>query len=359
MSNVLNVELIDLDGKVLKRQYHPISEGMVTGNLVLPKKIQPGKYYLRAYTRWMKNYHESAYAMHPIFIGNDQDIASSDRYGKTALNISPESGKLVSGLMNRMVLNIPATDQPNTALSAEIIDSDNQVVGELTRFTSSLLTGGFIPELGNSYQIKLSSGQIVSIPQADSEGFVLQVNNLDPQKAFVRVAATPNFVGSTVKLLGSMNGVTYLEKYININESGQVDFEISKTGIPRGVMQLRLLGENSSELAQRPIWIDGSELNIDVRTVEAVSKDELVVQITVTDQENKPVETELALGINQINAYETILGQEVSTFNISDLFMSNQATTIANISDKDRRESFLRDINLLANSSLYWARDDE
>ena len=30
MSNVLNVELVDADGMVLKRQYHPISDGICT-----------------------------------------------------------------------------------------------------------------------------------------------------------------------------------------------------------------------------------------------------------------------------------------------------------------------------------------
>ena len=348
MSNVLNVELIDQKGMVLKRQYHPIADGMVVGNMVLPKKIKDGKYFLRAYTRWMKNYDESSYALQPIFIGESMELASVGNEGKRELNISSEGGNLVNGLMNRVVLKIPAGSESGTALSGQIVDENGLVVGEITRYTSNLFTGGFIPESGKSYELKLSDDRMLTIPQAESEGFVLQVNNLDSQKAHVRVGTTGNFTGSTVKLLGSMNGVTYLEKYININETGQVDFEISKTGMPRGVMQLRLIGENKTELAQRPIWIDGNELNIDVRTMEGGSENELAVQITVTDQDNNPVQTELALGINQSKADQTTSVKEISNFNVNDLFVRGG---INSVSDQDRRERFLRDLSLLASAS--------
>ena len=348
MSNVLNVELVDEDGMVLKRQYHPISDGMVVGNLVPPKKIKDGKYFIRAYTRWMKNYSEASYALQPIFIGEEKEVVSISAEVETELSISSEGGNLVSGLMNRVVLKIPNRAQSDRVLSGQITNENGLIVGEVTQYTNTLFTGGFMPETGKSYQLKLSNGQVLPIPQADSEGYVLQVNNLDPQKAYIRVGTTDNYTGSTVKLLGSMNGVTYVEKYININETGQVDFEISKTGLPRGVMQLRLIGENSTELAQRPIWIDGNELNIDVKTMERVSKDEFTLQITVTDQDDNPIQTELALGINQLKADHNINVKELSPFNANDLFVNSG---VIFVSDQDRRERFLRDIKLLASAS--------
>ena len=350
MSNVLNVELVDVEGQVIKRQYHPIEDGMVTGNLVLPKKIKDGKYYLKAYTRWMKNYDEASYAVTPIFIGDNQDFASDYSNQGSEISVMPEGGKLVSGLMNRLVFTVPATVQGNELLRGQIVDEKGNTVGEVTQYTKALFTGGFIPEDNKSYQLKLSSGQMISIPEAKDEGYVLQVNNLDPQKASVRVGTSKDNAGRIVKLLGSMNGVTYLEKYININESGQVDFEISKTAIPRGILHLRLVEKEGVQLAHRPIWIDGNQLNIDIQPMGGNESDELAVRIRVTDQDNNPVQTEIALGINELKADKSPQVEEISTFNANELFVNNGNLSRSIVSDNDRRERFLRDIKLLASA---------
>ena len=68
-SSVLNVELLDVTGAVIKRQFHRIADGMVVGNLELPKNIKPGQYYVRVYTRWMQNYGENFYVKRQIWLG--------------------------------------------------------------------------------------------------------------------------------------------------------------------------------------------------------------------------------------------------------------------------------------------------
>ena len=351
MSNVLNIELIDENGLVLKRQYHPIDQGMINGNLELPKKLDDGKYYLRAYTRWMKNYGETSYAVTPVFVGRDQERTAEYYVPGSEITIMPESGKIVNGMMNRLVIKLPFEDDPDAARTGHIIDNNGTVVGEITEYRNSLFTAGYVPEHGMNYRLKLSNGRLFPLPEAKREGFVLQVNNLDPKKAFVRVGATSNYAGSTVKLLGSMQGVTYREQYINIDDTGQQDLEISKTGIPRGILQLNLIDSQGNIMAQRPIWIEDNQLNIEVRPLESDPAKEKVVQIIVTDRENNPVQTELALGINQSTNDHSPSMAKTSGFDVNNLIMDDGTMAGSDILDKGRKDRFLKDINLLANAS--------
>lgn len=55
-SNVLYVELIAPDGQVLSRKKCAYSNDGATGSLIVPAGTLTGNYYLRAYTRWMRDF---------------------------------------------------------------------------------------------------------------------------------------------------------------------------------------------------------------------------------------------------------------------------------------------------------------
>lgn len=55
-SNVLYVEVVDKYGAALVQQKFNYSEKGASGILFIPRKILTGNYFLRAYTRWMRNY---------------------------------------------------------------------------------------------------------------------------------------------------------------------------------------------------------------------------------------------------------------------------------------------------------------
>jgi len=55
-SNVLYVELITPDGEACTRRKYAFSPDGTTGALRIPTSVLTGNYYLRAYTRWMRDY---------------------------------------------------------------------------------------------------------------------------------------------------------------------------------------------------------------------------------------------------------------------------------------------------------------
>jgi len=55
-SQVAYVELIRWDGSKLAQVKVPVNDGLAEGSLTIPGNLVSGNYYLRAYTKWMRNY---------------------------------------------------------------------------------------------------------------------------------------------------------------------------------------------------------------------------------------------------------------------------------------------------------------
>lgn len=69
-SRILYIEIIAQGGRSVNSGKFKISEGKVSGSLVIPDDILSGNYFIKAYTRWMRNFGPSTYSFTPIKIIN-------------------------------------------------------------------------------------------------------------------------------------------------------------------------------------------------------------------------------------------------------------------------------------------------
>ncbi|MCF8225301.1 MAG: carboxypeptidase-like regulatory domain-containing protein [Bacteroidales bacterium] len=69
-SSVIYVELISWDGTKVAQSVYEISDNVATGSLTIPGSINTGNYYLRGYTKWMRNYSPLTYTYLPVKVVN-------------------------------------------------------------------------------------------------------------------------------------------------------------------------------------------------------------------------------------------------------------------------------------------------
>ena len=69
-SEVLYVELVNPRGEALAKGKYPVSENRSSGHLSIPSSIASGNYYLRSYTRWMRNFGARDFTYVPIHVVN-------------------------------------------------------------------------------------------------------------------------------------------------------------------------------------------------------------------------------------------------------------------------------------------------
>lgn len=68
LSKVLHVELINGERDMVIEKKFQIRDGIVVGDFYLPDSLSAEKYFIRAYTNWMRNYGPNQYFLQPVSI---------------------------------------------------------------------------------------------------------------------------------------------------------------------------------------------------------------------------------------------------------------------------------------------------
>ncbi|MCR9227507.1 MAG: TonB-dependent receptor plug domain-containing protein [Flavobacteriaceae bacterium] len=338
-SGVLNLELLDDDGTLLKRQFHKIDGGTVQGQLELPRHIAPGNYSVKAYTRWSQNYGPDFAAWEQIQIGN-REVGKNRESVISKISMITEGGTLLSGHKNRIIVKAPK----HQSGEGRILDGNKREVAKVSFYSSGLGAAIFKPMEGTEYYIELGNGTLFSVPKAETEGYLLHANNLDRDKARIRVTVSNK--EQDIVLIGESGGIKYFEKKLNFGNGNTLDIVLSKRNFPQGTFNLKLMDHLGTEFAKRPIWIAHKKLQIDIAPIDSDDETDLrSYKIKVTDGNNRPVRSQLALSVNQ---HETNLDSNIVAQN--DLFVFSNISEESEISSY-RKESFLKDLYVLSSKT--------
>lgn len=321
-SDVLKIELLDEKGELIKTQNHKIQAGISNGSFEIPKKIKPGIYFLRAYTRWMLNYGFEKLPTKKIHIGSFDQNRKDEK-----IEFYPEGGALVAGLNNRLIMKI----HENTVGEIQIIDSQNREVSSVVQYGTDMYSTLFVPEKENTYFLKYNSETKRPLPSIKEYGCTLQVNNIDEDFFDLRIQKSPELLKEKLLVRGRSNGVKLLETEVNFQNKSIIDIQIPKKELASGILSLSIEDELDQVWATRRLHIDNANLQIVVEPLqEETSSEVLTFSLKVTDSDGKPVETDLGVSLLSGNVLDSAR-DTYSTDNkrsqrfINDLFvLSNQ-----------------------------------
>ncbi len=335
-SNVLHIELQDDEGTTIKKQFHKIDNGMVTGNIKLPKRTKKGAYTVKAYTQWMKNFSDIAFTQKQIQIGpsTDTQIATENR-----VTIRPEGGAFLQHYKNKIVFQIPSQLVSKDGFIGTITDAQGKAITKVKAYGSDIGIAFVEPEKDQSYFLTLKDNTSYPFPESQDEGYLIQINNIEPSIANIQVIRSEKSVKTPLKLIGTLRGIPYFEKNVSFSNNSAI-IKLDKEKIPKGMLELQLIDQEGTQLVNRPIWIDGSPLQITWNQITSTSE-EMMYKIKVTDQNNKPVKTQVALSVIQE-------GSTPIAFKNTDLLntLESQSDPITN----DRNRRFLQDMYVLTSS---------
>lgn len=342
-SGVLNVDLLDGDGAVVKRQFHKIVDGTVQGQLSLPKDMASGNYTVRAYTRWSKNYGVGFAAQEQIRVG---ELSTTNQpEGDTAVLIFPEGGTFLSGEKNRIVIKVPSGATHKEVGQGRILDGDGQEVTTVSFYDSGLGTAILTPKENETYTLELEDEMRFALPKSTSDGFLLHVNNLDRDNAIVRIIPSAKRTGEEVELIGTSGGITYFRKNLNFADGNSLDVELFKPNLPAGIIHLKLMDQLGYELATRPVWIAKEKLRIAVDVLRQDTRRDLkTIKIQVTDDQNRPVKSKLTLSVNRT---DTTRPNNDSDFSINNTSFTFSDVSVGQEVSLYRKKAFLKDLEVL------------
>jgi hypothetical protein len=179
LSKILYVEIIGLNGPIYQDKLL-LKNGRGNGEFFVSSLVPSGKYYLIAYTRWMKNFNE--YFKAPIEIINPFEVIEGDTTQGKELSVDfyIQNNRPVTGLRNTIGFKINSHSRETPSFKVKVVSSSGETVTSCNHDKYGLGVFSINPLEGESYNMILEDevGKIefFGIPDATKEGISIDID---------------------------------------------------------------------------------------------------------------------------------------------------------------------------------------
>ncbi len=290
---LLTLELVDPEGLVVTRQNVSCAIFGAANQLVLPETITPGLYEIRLYSDRMT----TAYGLSAsLMIVGEKALQKIPPKG-TSLNIFPEGGHLVAGVLNRVIVQAPHS----VPVSATLYSNEGKVMPvtfEPDGFASML----FVPLANTSYRIDyVVDGHLLSIPMPSPENQALTLRVYPgPRKMWVLDVLSGSEGPKVAKLVLVAHRTIAHSQDLRISDEGKGSILAAADFFPEGFSELFVLNKENQILAYRPIYRPmKSAVSLVVTGIPDVTtiRESVSASLNLTDSAGNPLLGALALSV--------------------------------------------------------------
>ncbi len=259
-STVMYAELVTTSGKAVSQGKYALKDGVSFGSLHIPESTLTGNYYLKCYTRWMRNAGSETFSYIPLTIVNPNRIElangiNGDAY-ETALpgvtyrqgefSCSVDAATYERGAEIRLKISEPFNDYLHqirgcvTVVPAGTVDtSSGQLVLPSDQVTREDFTIRYLPDLGRGPSI---SGSVVQSDDTPAPFTTLHFSLLGDDPDFFTSVSDANgrFVLSSPERFGDQEVYVSPDPGEDLNLEVRIDqdFDTSPMAAPALKFQL-------------------------------------------------------------------------------------------------------------------------
>jgi hypothetical protein len=308
ISKVLYIDLISEKNEIRKKLTLPIENGLAFGNISLLDSLTSGKYRVRAYTNYMRNYADNFFFEKTIEIGNvldnQDDKAKPTKERKPELNLQffPEGGNLVVGNRTKIGVKAVTSDGLGANLSGYIISKSKEKVAEFTTEHAGMGAFAFMALADESYSaiVTLTDGTTKSFnfPAAIANGYALAVNS-NEENLNIKVFGSSKLVNNDVFLVAQSNGVAYASFAGKIDRSNLL-VNIPKKNFPTGMVHLTLFNSESKPVAERLVFVnhqDDLKIEVTPGSPSSATKKKVDINLLTTDVSGNLVDGNFSVSV--------------------------------------------------------------
>lgn len=182
-----------------------------------------------------------------------------------------EGGNLVESLPNRVAIKAVNTTGLGEDMSGIIVDNEGTEVNRFETIYRGM--GSFVinPQPGKIYTAKVrfkdGSEKSYALPKVQTSGYVLSVNNSNPEKIAVKIMLSADLIGnSELKLVAQHSGNIYFVTKAQ-SQKQIVTANIPKKELPSGIVQFTLFNAANNPVCERLAFVNNIEDRINA-TVE-------------------------------------------------------------------------------------------
>jgi len=321
LSTNLYVELISPAHTRVEIKRFQMFSGFGAGDFLLSDTLPEGLYQVRAYTKWMQNFDRDFFFTKNFQVSNrgyarlisprearlnrrELDVRKKQT-SDIDLQFLPEGGHLVGGLESVVAFRAANALGKGVEVSGTVYDDAGRAVAEFKSHHKGIGRFEFTPGRDRKYNALIQhEGKPlrVDLPEVQPEGIVMHVTENDNLLA-VKLSATRKNTSdrsaTQYLLVGQMGGKAYFFRAMQL-DTGSATEEISKTGIPPGILHLTVFSSRSLPVAERLVMMNPSDhlrIRMDAYDSAATDGRRLVVALQVSDVHNQPVQANLSMAL--------------------------------------------------------------
>ena len=328
-SNMLYVELVSPEEKIIARNITKLDAGLGYGDFKLKDSIGivTGKYQLRAYTNWMRNFGDDFMFKKEIEIfdvnptknkdavatseeENEQEVLVSELENTFAVQFFPEGGSLVDDVRSFVAFKATDSNGNPVEITGTVFDAEKNSVALLKSRHNGMGKFVFTPQKGKQYTAILDAengAQLeVEIPKAEVTGYVLSAN-FNNGKHIVSIKTNKETLQqnseASLTVLGTSKGITYFEGVQTLT-SEDLSFLIPVDLLPEGISQITLYNQNAIPCSERLVYIEKNHnLNISItpNKNQYVPKEKTTINILAQNEDKTPLVASFSLAVTDEN----------------------------------------------------------
>lgn len=324
ISKVLHVELWSQFGQKADEQLLPIKDGVACGQFHLKKRMLPGYYEVRAYTRWMRNWGDLHYFSRvfpfyaaPMVAGEykkelfnfrlDRSVKTRPQTDSKKFEISffPEGGNLVKGIFSKVAFRVRAKNDPFPDAKLEIYSNDDVLLDTYSVIHDGMGWFRYRPTEKPGYVKVYSQGKAYTfeLPDCKLAGICLSVSPPVTDSVSVCLQRDSELRTDTLAVCIVACNRPYQAANVVTNDK-EVTLKFPLSELPAGVSQVLLLSSRGKILCERMFFVNrpAKYVNITATRSSAVylPGEKVKLKLKVFGNDNQPVSTDLSLAVRSV-----------------------------------------------------------
>lgn len=258
LSKVVYVEVLNAQHQPVLQAQMALHDATAQGALDLPASLPTGRYVVRAYTSWMKNFDPEFYFQAPVtiintFVASGPAAAPAPSYD---VQFFPEGGRLVQGVASRVGFRVVDAAGRGQAATGTVRDAQGRAVAALRTLRVGLGSFAFTPVAGGAYtaEVQLANGQKLRspLPAVAVQGYVLRLAEASPTQLRLHVVAKGMGPETArLALVGHSGQRIATAQVAAPNAQGEVDFLVDKAALLPGISHFTVFDSRRQPVAER------------------------------------------------------------------------------------------------------------
>jgi len=322
-TNRLYVELISPDSKVIQKNMTLLDNGTGFGDFSLADSLPSGKYLIRAYTNWMKNFSDYFIFKKEIELVNPRAgnaISNDSITGRVNPSIDfqyfPESGSLVEGVKSRVGFKATKPDNKGHKVYGIILSSVGDTCASLESNELGMGSFDFVPHRDIKYYAILYNQNIYikehAFPTVMETGYVMKVDSYNDSTILISVSTNSatliEYPDQELILTGEFRGTQIVTASLKV-KSTDCCFLLPKNKFPEGVVIFTLRDKQNRSWCERLYSFYRKEpANISIEPDKKFYSphEKVTLHIAVKDSVNRPLQANLSLSVTDGNIIDNV-----------------------------------------------------